>query len=144
MLAADIRIFRSEDFAACRDMVAAAGLPTADLSVDRFALVAESDAGINGVIGLEAFGDVGLLRSLAVAAAARRSGIGHKLVLALEAYAAEQGVGELWLLTIDADGYFEKLGYARRSRDEAPAAITATEEFSSLCPADSVLMSKRL
>lgn len=140
----DIRVFRSDDFAACRELIAAASLPVADLSAERLALVAESDGEINGVIGLEAFGDTGLLRSLSVAPAARRNGTGRALVEALEAHAAEQSIRELWLLTIDADGYFEKLGYECRARQDAPAAIAATEEFSGLCPADSVLMSKRL
>ena len=53
-------------------------------------------------------------------------------------------MGEIWLLTIDADGFFESLGYGRRERDEAPEAIVGTAEFADLCPASAVLMSRPL
>jgi len=65
-------------------------------------------------------------------------------VAALESQAASQGIRELWLLTIDADAWFEKLGYGARQRDQAPEAITRTAEFASLCPGDAVLMQKTL
>ena len=48
------------------------------------------------------------------------------------------------MLTIDADSFFEKLDYVARGRDVAPDAIRDTEEFSTLCPGDAVLMSKAL
>ncbi len=56
----------------------------------------------------------------------------------------QQAVQEVWLLTIDADPFFEKLGYVVRTRDAAPDVIRGTAEFSSLCPGDAVLMSKEL
>jgi amino-acid N-acetyltransferase len=99
---------------------------------------------MQGVIGLESFENLGLLRSLVVSRAARGSGIGAALVAALEAVCRELGVRELWLLTIDADAFFAKLGYVTRSRDAAPEAIRNTAEFSGLCPGDAVLMSKEL
>ena len=84
------------------------------------------------------------MRSLVVSRAARGSGVGAALVAALEAACWDRGIQELWLLTIDADSFFEKLGYAVRSRVVAPDAIRDTEEFSTLCPGDAVLMSKAL
>ncbi len=119
-----------------------AGLPLDDLAVDHLAFVAEEDGELHGLIGLERFGEVGLLRSLVVASHSRGRGLGRKLVSALEAHARDCGVAELWLLTIDADAFFERLGYGVRRRDAAPDAIRATAEFSVLCPADAVLMSK--
>ena len=62
----------------------------------------------------------------------------------LESHAIGQGVREIWLLTIDADAWFQGLGYEARSRDQAPAAIAQTAEFISLCPGDAVLMQKAL
>ena len=56
----------------------------------------------------------------------------------------EKNISELWLLTIDADTWFATLGYLTQSRDSAPPAIQSTEEFSSLCPGDAVLMKKLL
>lgn len=123
-----------------------AGLPTEDLTSDHMHdfLVAEVDARPAGMIGLQQFDGVGLLRSLVIDPAARRGGIGRQLVAALEEQAAARGVAELWLLTIDADAYFLELGYEITQRDGAPELIRETAEFSSLCPGDAVLMRKCL
>jgi amino-acid N-acetyltransferase len=48
------------------------------------------------------------------------------------------------LLTTTAEDFFRALGYARIARELAPEAIRTTREFSSLCPASSVVMVKRL
>lgn len=139
-----IRAFRPSDLAAGIELLEEAGLPTADVSVDRLALVAESDAQIVGVIGLEQYAHLGLLRSLVVDSGSRKDGLGRQLVDTLEHLARARGVTELWLLTIDADAYFATLGFSRQPRTAAPAAIAASEEFSSLCPDDAVLMSRPL
>lgn len=140
----EIRPASAEDLQPAIRLLAQAGLPTGDLTIERLALVAEQDGEFVGAIGLESFGATGLLRSLVVDPGQRTGGLGRLLVAALEELAAGKGVHELWLLTIDADAYFEKLGYAREPRSAAPAAIAATEEFSSLCPGDAVLMKKNL
>jgi len=54
----------------------------------------------------------------------------------------ERGIAELWLLTIDADAFFATSGFSVRGRDDAPSAVRASQEFSSLCPDNAVLMSK--
>ncbi len=135
------------DWTAIRDMLDAAGLPTGDLDQDRmsdFTIARVADGSCAGAIASERFGRVALLRSLVVAESARGSGLGTRLVEALERAAAGMGVSELWLLTIDADDYFKARGYAVTDRSEAPAAIRATAEFSSLCPGSAVLMTKRI
>lgn len=123
-----------------------AGLPTEDLTSDHMHgfLVAEVDTGPAGMIGLEQFDKIGLLRSLVIDRTARSGGVGRQLVAALEAHAAARGVTELWLLTIDAEAYFLKLGYEIKERDLAPDVIRETDEFSSLCPGDAVVMRKCL
>ncbi len=134
------------DLAIVKRWLADAGLPAEDLTLDHMDdfLVAMSDAGPAGMIGLEQFDKVGLLRSLVIDPAARRGGIGRRLVAALEAHAVASGIAELWLLTIDAEAYFLKFGYQRIDRDAAPDVIRDTDEFSSLCPGDAVLMRKCL
>jgi len=134
------------DLAIVQTWLVDAGLPIADLTPDHMYefLVAVVDAGPAGIIGLEQFDEVGLLRSLVIDPAARRGGIGRQLVAALEAHALARGVAELWLLTIDAEAYFQKLGYEVMERDRAPNVIRETDEFSSLCPGDAVLMQKVL
>ena len=139
-----IRPAAAADLDAAVKLLEAAGLPVTDLSADRLALVAEKKAIFQGVIGVEVFNDVGLLRSLVVSPNTRGAGIGPALVTALEVASRADGVEEFWLLTIDAGPFFAKLGYKVRNRSDAPDAIRATEEFSSLCPGDATLMSKRL
>ena len=126
------------------EMLRAATLPTEDLASAHLALVAEGEGGLSGMIGLERFGDVALLRSLVVSPLARRAGIGRSLVEALESMAKKHDICELWLLTIDADRFFARLGFVERERHLAPEAIRGSAEFSTLCPADAILMSKEL
>ncbi|MDH3410355.1 MAG: arsenic resistance N-acetyltransferase ArsN2, partial [Gammaproteobacteria bacterium] len=121
-------------------------LPSGDLTpahMRNFLLALAGDDPL-GMIGVEQFDNIGLLRSLVVDQSARGAGIGKQLVAALETRAAELGVNELWLLTIDADAYFARLGYVVANRDDAPDSIRATAEFSTLCPGDAVLMRKNL
>lgn len=139
-----VRPAEFRDIPKCVEFLEAAGLPTADVSLERIALIAEVDNTVAGLVGLEKFGDTGLLRSLVVDNRYRKSGFGRTLVGELEKYALEQGIDSLWLLTIDADGYFERFGYRQKERSEAPPAIRATDEFAGLCPDDAVLMRKAL
>ena len=139
-----IRPATATDLGAAIALLESAGLPVADLSPEKLALVAEKSNSYQGVIGVEAFGRIALLRSLAVSQKARGAGIGPALVTALETTCLADGISELWLLTIDADSFFAKLGYVTRDRADAPGAIRQTEEFSGLCPSDAVLMSKNL
>jgi len=139
-----IRAATGSDLSIAIEMLGLAGLPTRDLSIRHLALVAESEAGIVGVVGLETFGDVGLLRSLIVSPNARGSGIGRLLVESLELSARKRSIRELWLLTVDADQFFSKLNYEVRQRAFAPEVIRNSQEFSALCPDDAVLMTKSL
>lgn len=126
------------------ELLSEAVLPIEDIVPAHLALIAEGEAGILGVIGLERIGDVALLRSLVVSPLARGEGVGRLLVKALESLARGRGVCELWLLTIDADGFFFKLGFEERERVDAPDTVRNSAEFSSLCPDDAVLMSRGL
>lgn len=139
-----IRPARLADLESARSLLQDAGLPTADLAADHLALVADQDGDFLGVVGLESFGEVALLRSLVISTKVRGTGIGPALVTALETASTCDGVEEMWLLTIDADPFFRKLGYEVRERADAPPSIQGTEEFSNLCPGDAVLMSKSL
>jgi len=127
-------------------LLAAEDLPVADLNAEKVSgfLVAEEGTDMLGLIGIELYDTVGLLRSLVIAPRARRLGLGGKLVGALEFAAETAGVTELWLLTIDAQQFFARLDYRIVAREDAPASIRETGEFSSLCPDSAHLMMKRL
>jgi len=141
-------IFRpatAADQGAIRLLLEAARLPTSDLAVaqpDFF--IARAAGEIVGVGGVEAHGATGLLRSVAVMATRRQSGVGRRIVGCLEQHSRAAGMRELVLLTETAKPFFERLGYRAIERDAVPAAIRASAEFSSLCPRSAVCMQKSL
>lgn len=141
-----LRQSTAEDWGAISALLVESGLPVDDLDagkLDGF-LVAEDGPDIVGLIGLQLFGTIGLLRSLVVTKSARSLGLGGKLVGALESASQTAGVTELWLLTIDADRFFERHGFQVMARDSAPPSIQQSEEFSELCPGTAFLMQKDL
>ena len=99
---------------------------------------------LEGVVGLELYPPVALLRSLAVVPSKRHTGLGAALLVEAERYAQSNGVSEIYLLTNTAERFFEHKGYQRVPRESAPPAIRGTQEFAGLCPASSALMRKRL
>ncbi len=141
-----MNIFRNPTEAQVRRLLAACQLPTSDLLPESFEhfLGCGAAQSPTGVVGVEIYGNVGLLRSLAVATDGRGVGCGKALVAEAERYAQSKGVTELYLLTTTAERFFERLGYSRSAREAAPEVIRRTNEFSSLCPSSAVLMTKRL
>lgn len=129
-----------------KQLVAACELPTSDISPSRSQLFFgyRTEARLIGVIGLEVYGAVALLRSLAVAPSYRHHGLGKLLVTFTEAQAASLGVESLFLLTTTAGIFFSKLDYSPASREDAPSPIRNSTQFSGVCPASSILMCKRL
>jgi amino-acid N-acetyltransferase len=133
------------DFQAVITMLGASDLPYEDLdpgSMQEFLVAVESD--VVGVIGLQRFGDVGLLRSLAVMPERRNCGLGAELVDALERRSRDSGLRHLYLLTTSAADFFMRRGYAIVPRAQAPATIQSTQQFSTLCPSQAVCLRKIL
>lgn len=144
-MTACIRAATPADLAALTALLASASLPVADLDGQRIHfLVAEIDAQLVGVIGVEALVPEGLLRSLAVSPALHGSGLGRRLVQALEAHAAHHGIEHLTLLTETAVPFFSRLGYLQQPREQVTEAIRTTSEFRALCPASAICMHKQL
>ena len=136
----------ADDWQAVRDLLLASDLPLDDLGPDKLDgfLIAEDDNAIVGLIGLEVMGTVGLLRSLVVEKTVRSTGLGGKLVGALESAAEAAGIVEVWLLTVDAEQFFQQHNFEIVDRTAAPDEIRESEEFSSLCPGTAYLMRKSL
>ena len=139
-----VREARAADFVAVKEMLEDAGLPTEDLVPEHLAYVADDDGRVVAAIGFQGFGHAGLLRSLVVEDGTRFAGLGRQLVAELEAHAVDQGVHEIWLLTLGVDSYFLALGYETREREEVPPEIRGTAEFAELCPENATPMSKKL
>jgi amino-acid N-acetyltransferase len=127
-------------------LLQAQGLPVSDITaehLEHFFFVGLDDSP-TGLVGVEIYGTNALLRSLVVAESARTQGVGSALVQHAESYAASHSVGAMYLLTTTAETFFERRGYRRVDRIQAPPAIKLTPEFAGLCPASSAFMIKRL
>ncbi|UCD96947.1 MAG: GNAT family N-acetyltransferase [Candidatus Bathyarchaeota archaeon] len=106
--------------------------------------VAREKSDLKGCGGLEAYGNVGLIRSVAVDPPFQGQGLGHSIVRSLEALAAEKNLSEIYLLTETAETFFAELGYVTIHRDSANPDIKRSSEFASLCPASAACMKKTL
>lgn len=87
-----------------------------------------------GVIGLEVFDTVALLRSTCVKREYRQKGYGKTLVDKALERAKRLGVKELYLLTNSAKDFFEHIGFETVDRNDVPLSIQLTKEFASYCP----------
>jgi amino-acid N-acetyltransferase len=139
-------IFTNPEESAVKDLLSASGLPIADISAQHLHHFFGFASGgkLLGIVGLELYDEVALLRSLAVASSRRGAGLGSDLVEHAERYARDHGVKFLYLLTNTAESFFIRRGYARVLREKAPEAIRNTKEFDGICPLNSAFMVKRL
>lgn len=138
----DIRPAEPEDIGAIKVLLAVSLLPVQDSEdLRNVFFVAESERGIIGVCGIERCSNtIGLLRSLGVMPGFRKQQIGRRLVQRVLAYAEEQGLERLYLLTELATEYFQNSGFTAEERRNAPAELNSSRLFSRLCPANAQLM----
>lgn len=136
---------RPEELDSLLALLAAAELPTAGFAPClEDALVARDGDGIAGCVALELYGEEALLRSLAVAPAARGRGLGERLTAAALDLAEARGARRVWLLTTTAERFFPRFGFLAVERDELPEALAASAELRGACPASAVAMGLEL
>lgn len=141
----ELRSATVDDGVAIRGLLQDSRLPVDDLDAAAIDFIVAIDgATVAGVVGVESFGDIGLLRSLAVRVDRRGQGIGEQLVDALEVFVTARGMRRLVLLTETAAPFFDTRGYVVTAREQAPSAVKASAEFRSLCPASATCMIKSL
>ena len=122
-------------------------LPTEGVGPGRtghYLVAVDRNGRVAGGVGIEGLGPDVLLRSLAVSADYDGAGLGTVLLTAAEQAARNSDARRVFLLTTSAVGFFGKRGYSKLKRVDAPAAIRASQEFASLCPATAQLMVKGL
>jgi len=108
-------------------------------AIDGFC-VARSAGALVGCAGLETYGELGLLRSVAVEVSARSAGLGTQLVESVAAAARAQGLRELFLLTTTAAPFFERRGFVSVLRPSVPEQIADSWEFRVGCPQTALAM----
>lgn len=146
MSANPLEITARPSLAAASALLQAADLPIEDLTArhcEDFFFTGPAGAP-SGLVGLELFGEVALLRSLVVDEARRGTGAGSALLEHAERHARRKGIARIYLLTTTAEEFFARRGYSRVPRETAPDAIRATREFAGICPASSAFMFKEL
>lgn len=94
--------------------------------------------------GFEQYAVTALLRSVAVDASLRGTGVGQQLLQNLRLQAKERGVVELYLLTTTAAAFFSKRGFSEIARADTPSALQASREFQGVCPASATAMVAKL
>jgi amino-acid N-acetyltransferase len=124
-------------------LLSAEKLHVADLpaSLKNFAVTRHSEV-LTGVIGLEIYGNYGLLRSLAVNNNFRNQGIAAELLHHIETLAAVKSLKAVYLLTETAPDYFTRKGYIIIARADVPAEVQQSTEFSHVCLQSAIVMQK--
>lgn len=148
MSAPQIHPASAGDLSGALVLLESAGLPTAGVEKHfpaRFLVVRDPATGtVRALAGVEAYGDAGLLRSVAVREGERGSGLGRAISAAAVEAARCDGLRELYLLTTTASGFFPRLGFEPVSREELPEVLGASAELCGACPASAVAMRLRL
>lgn len=131
-----------DDLPAIEALIGGSGLPTAVVR-DGFPaayVVARRGATVVGVAALEPHGDVGLLRSLAVAASEQMHGTGIALVADRLVVARAAKLSRIYLLTTTAAPFFRRFGFVDVARETVPSALQASPELATLCSATAACM----
>ncbi|KAA0683679.1 GNAT family N-acetyltransferase [Roseomonas genomospecies 6] len=134
-----------EELPALAALLASEGLPNEDITAPgrRFWRL-DGPGGLVGYGGLEVYGRDGLLRSVVIPPERRHKGDGRAAVEAVCREAMALGLDRLWLLTTGAAGFFERIGFERAERSEAPPDIRASAQFTDLCPGSAVCLRRDL
>ena len=136
-----LRAATSDDLPAMQALLAAENLPQGGVAEGiRHFHVLDDGRRIIATAGIEPLGPSALLRSVVVAPGCRGQGLARQLTERMVQYTRELGIGSLYLLTMDADGFFAELGFRRVSRDEAPEEIQHCQQYREQCPDSAVLM----
>jgi HAD superfamily hydrolase (TIGR01457 family) len=134
-----IRPARAHDSAAIEHLLAATGLTEHGVE-ERLAdtFVADREDRLAGTASLELFGHAAHLRSVAVAEGLRRAHVGTLLVARAVERARERGARELYAVTEDAAGFFERLGLERiGGKGALPDPIASTPMVREHCSTSS-------
>ena len=95
-----------------------------------FLVARDAEGRLQGTIGIERRGDVGLLRSAAVSPGLQHPGVGSRLTSALLGRAADDGVEKVVLLTTTARDFFSRrFGFEEAERGEFDSRLSGSPEW---------------
>lgn len=131
----ELRSAGPADVPAIEELLARAGLHGDDVAGHCGDFVVAASGVLLGCAGAEVYGDVALVRSVAVAPGFRNWGIGRRLVDELARRLQARGVRAAYLLTTGQAGFFTRAGFTVVDRAAVPAALRTTPWLAELCPA---------
>ncbi len=136
-----IRKARKEDLPVVMQLLDESSLPKAcvEQHFENF-FVAEYGGNVIGAIGMEIYGDIGLLRSAVVQKELQRQGIGKQLYQTLVTFAKSIDIKRLILLTTTAADYFAQKGFLVIDKDMVQGPVTSSAEFTGACPKSATCM----
>lgn len=141
-----IRCANQEDLNHLREFLTRANLGTDGLTeetIEYFLLLEDENGVIKGTLGIEAFAEFGLLRSLVVSPGQAEKDI-YLLINQMMKLAKEKGMKSLFLATNKggALSFFELLGFQKVGRDELPAEFNGSEHIRHVFNVDNSLFLK--
>jgi amino-acid N-acetyltransferase len=138
-----IREAEPKDLPAVLALLTEAKLPTEGVADHlRSFFVADEGGRIVASAGLEIRGDAVLLRSLAVTADVRGTGLGSAL-LRRALHAAHDRERGVYALTTTAEAYLSRFGFERVPRTSLPPQLLESRELQDACPASAAVMKWR-
>ncbi|MEH7074384.1 GNAT family N-acetyltransferase [Neobacillus drentensis] len=141
-----IRRANKEDLGSLRSFLSRANLGTDGLTeetVDYFLLLETEDGTLNGSLGMEAFTEFGLLRSLVVSPGQAEKEI-FILFDQMVQLAKEKGMKGLFLATNKSVAlpFFELMGFQRSEREDLPSEFFHSEHIRHVLNVDNSLFLK--
>lgn len=134
-------IHDAEGLETFRSLLKTVGLPYEDLTLDGHILLGYFDhEEIIGTGALEIYGDYALLRSLAVNNKLRGKSLGSRITDDLIDQAKKNNIKNIYLLTESAKLFFKRKGFNDISRENVPAEVKSSTEFSEICSDTAVCM----
>ncbi|MFZ7946525.1 GNAT family N-acetyltransferase [Neobacillus sp. 19] len=141
-----IRKANKQDLSSLREFLSRANLGTdglTDETVDYFLLLENADGSLRGSLGMEVFGENGLLRSLVVSPGQADKEI-FVLFDQMVQLAKEKGMKSLFLATNKSVAlpFFELMGFQRTGQEELPVEFFESEHIRHVLNVDNSLFLK--
>ena len=142
-----IRKAKTSDLSEILDLLRGSSLPSDGVAehLSDFFVARDSTGRLVACAGVERYGAIGLLRSVAVSAELQRTGLGSRLVVRVLDDARHEGVDEVVLLTTTASDFFaRRFGFKETTREPYTEQLAPSAEWQLPRCSSAVVMSLRL
>jgi amino-acid N-acetyltransferase len=89
---------------------------------------------IVGMVGLEIYGDKGILRSLVLRSEGWNSKVGVELIALIISYGWRKGLKEIYLMASSSRSFFEYWGFVELAWDDVPDQLKVSSQFTEYNP----------